>query len=329
MLLREQNTACGAMLNTFYDVVTELDSNLKILSSGRELSYFLNVKPGQSLEGTEFQEFLPLDDERSRFLHAMQRPFKQEESIADVMHVSLLNGQRDVRPVELFTFKFSGLNGRLRHLVGIRGDADESFGGHLPPLPVHSGRRILTVSGDVSVSFRTSDPDFPITGSSEAFGQVLGGIELEGRSLLAMVFPADAFESWTQLVMNRHHTADPNQPVELVNTFKVWIQAEPAGQKCLKATCHAVFSQTEKSDQTDSASETSYEHLIMRLKFTDLEYAPRPGSTSQRKRRSSSRSRSHHTASSNQSSWQGSSSRSFGTPRNLTRHGLPHTAVSI
>merc|ERR1712008_544351 len=94
----------------------------------------------------------------------------------------------------------------------------------------------------------------------------------------AMIFPADAYETWTQLVMNRFLTDDPDEPVEQVNTLKVWLQAEAAEQTCLKATCLAVFSESEKSgrsDHSDSASQTSDEHFIMRLKFTDLEIAPR------------------------------------------------------
>jgi hypothetical protein len=298
-------------------------------------SCFLNVRPVQLLEGTEFKELLPLEDGRLRFLHTMQRPLKQEEPIADVMHVSLLNGEWDTRQVELFTFKFSSLNGRSRHLVGIRGDADEPLGGHLPPLPVHNSRPIMTVCGDVSVSVKTSDSDFPIISCSEAFRQVLGGAQHEGRSLKPMIFPADAFEIWAQRVMNRYFSADPEQPVELINTFKVWLQSESAKPNCIKATCRAVFSESENSDisdKSDSASEASYEHLVMRLKFTDLEYAERPGSTIRRKRRGSisgPHNHAHHGTSSTQSNGQSGSSRSFGTPRSVTRHGLPHMAVSI
>jgi len=301
------------------------------LSSGREISCFLNVRPGHSLEGTEFQELLPLEDECLRFLHTMRRPLKQEESIADVMHVSLLSGQRETRQVELFTFTFSTFNGRLRHLVGIRDDANETTGGHLSPLPVHGSKSILTVSGDVAVSFKTSECDFPIISCSEAFRQVMGGIELEGCNLKAMIFPTDAFETWTQLVMNRFLTDDPNEPVEQVNTLKVWLQAEAAEQTLIKATCLAVFSESEKSgrsDHSDSASQTSDEHFTMRLKFTDLEIAPQLGSKRRRKRRGSP-SIHHSSACSSRSSRQSGSSQSFGTPRDVTRCGLPHSELSL
>merc|ERR1719223_811651 len=94
MALRQRQSANSGLMETFYDCVAELDSNLQIVvADNTGLSRFLRFGPPDSLQGVSFAELVAHAEDRERFLEHMLRPVgSHQETMTEMLRVALKCG---------------------------------------------------------------------------------------------------------------------------------------------------------------------------------------------------------------------------------------------
>jgi len=210
MMLRENSSASQRLLSTFYDLVTMLDTDLNIVSSGHELARFLRSDLGISLGGTKFELLLHCDEERDLFLRRLQQPACEQESITDVLHVTMSCCTSGVQiPVELFILQYASIVGSRRYLIGIRDCGEEPA---VPDQLHHEavGDQII-IPSDATIVVNVFDPSFLILQSSQEFRQLTGFVPGPGSNLSDVVANAEELKRWMQQMLNQL-LADQTQP---------------------------------------------------------------------------------------------------------------------
>lgn len=173
--------AATELLRLTCDAVFELDENLCFAAHCPALAaMLLRTRPGYSLEGVCFTDLIASPEEAARAAEILNTSLHTgdieggEESSAHAFHTRLTDSCSSTFRTEVFRVRLRELDGRLRHLIGLRDFTDDkalavgaldaqhdSAGnagvGHLPPLASlgHSlqpppGRSSLRGSGDAS-----------------------------------------------------------------------------------------------------------------------------------------------------------------------------------
>jgi len=332
-LLRENHLAGNALMSYFYDLVIELDSTLTIATSGRDLARFLQCDIARSLEGTNFAQLLHSDEDQALFTARTHQSVNEQESTADVLHVTLRFAGH-ARQVELFTFKFTSIVGGRRFLVGIR-DFGEQQGwqGQLPQpsrlLPSQLGRVSSNAMGDVgiaplsfSVTVDTAVPDSPIIHCSPDFEHWMGfAAPAEGVMLADVIANVNEVERWIQTVMNMQISGEPEKLVQKANRCRVLLR--PRGRQDVPslraAQCMLVLPGHEDAEE-DSASDSA---MLVHLTFSRWNH-----NKSYRRRVARSPTRANRSGSCDSSS-SSSNQSSQGTSRVLERISLKPSTASI
>lgn len=174
--------AARELLRLTCDAVFELDENLCFAAHSPALAaMLLRTRPGYSLEGVCFTDLIASPEEAARAAEILNTSLHTgdieggEESSANAFHTRLTDSCSSTFRTEVFRVRLRELDGRLRHLIGLRDFTDDkalAVGavdaqhdsvsnaggvGHLPPIPAvgHSlqpppGRRSLRGSADAS-----------------------------------------------------------------------------------------------------------------------------------------------------------------------------------
>lgn len=226
MMLQENNSASQKMMSTFYDLVIELDANRNITSSGHELASFLRSDLGISLEGTKFELLLHNDEDREHFLSRLQQPSREQESMTDVLHVTMSYSTSGTQiPAELFILQFASIVGHRRYLIGIRDSGEQS--GVPEGLHHEIQHNQVVFPSDATVLVNTMEPSLPVLWSSEGLQQLVGFAPTVDSSLADLVLDTDELHEWLQEVINMRMTNQPRARVDKVNKFKVWLKRQP------------------------------------------------------------------------------------------------------
>lgn len=322
-LLKENHSAGNTLMTMFYDQVTELDANLTVAASGRELASFLHCDVGRSLEGMKFVELLHIEEEKELFLARAQQPVREQETLADVLHMTMFLTSRP-RQVELFTFQFPSIIGGRRFLVGIRDGGEEQLQQplQLPGLPSSvdtASSRIGPCPQSGTVTVNTELSGLPITCYSPAFGQMVGLTNPVANLLLAaFVVDINEVERWIQNVMNMRLLDYPEEEVRRANCCRVALQPcndieAPTSYRCMMQ-CMIIFADGDEED-----SEVQDDVMSVQLQFSCWR---RTGSSRRRAARARASPSCNHSSS-------GSSSASHGTPSVVERRSLGRVVMGI
>jgi len=331
-LLKENHSAGNKLLTLFYDLVTELDASLAVAASGRELASFLHSGIGHSLEGSQFVDLLNIEEEQKLFLARTQQSVKEQEALADVLHVTMFLAGH-TRQVELFTFQFPSIVGGRRFLVGIRDCGEQQ---QLQPLQSPGllcsddassciRQSEETVPESVTIMVNTTLPGLPILGSSSGFEQLVGLTNpAVGLQLAAFVDNANEVEKWVQDMMNFHLSCLPeeeDQEAGCANSCRVVFQ--PSDNRGTPTSCrHTAQCMILFAHRDEESGEMQDDAISVQLQFSRWRRT-----RTDRRRVARARARSVGSGSSSSSS-SGSISASHGTPRNLERRSLG-TVVGI
>lgn len=225
-LLESKNSAAHALLSMFYDVVTELDSDLNICSSADRLAQFLERGHGQApLSGTSFLELLEKEEDQARFEERVRLASERRESMADVMHVDVVLGCGRRRQAEIFSFHFASISGQLCYLLGIRDNSDDVAGCLQSQTETQvTSETLEQPQGNVTIVVDAFDACVIIS-SSAAFNQLMGVVS-PGQQLQGMVRPLANFLQWLQDICNMHLVGQPPDLIERKNKFKVWLRPQ-------------------------------------------------------------------------------------------------------
>lgn len=272
--------AFRALLRNFYEVVLELDGELKIAGPAQDFAAFLLYGAGTKLEDRQFQDFVREED-RSNVVDMLLHTQRRQCSMAEVMHAQMRGVDGNTLEAELFFFGFEGLGG---YVVGIREYSDEMLHG----IPTNK-KKPDTVKEEkpdpeeVSVTVDTSSAGFPSLRSTPAFEAVMGPTP-RGSSLLPRLNNWQEFSRWVQSKMNAQMAGESGAgSVEGQDvSFKVKFKAQAGVQT--RAVCRVVEVVVEEEEQLSNDNDSEdHAPLVAKLLFSDLERCrcrPRSGSSS-------------------------------------------------
>eukprot|EP00930_Biecheleria_cincta_P003253 TRINITY_DN10417_c0_g2_i3.p1 TRINITY_DN10417_c0_g2~~TRINITY_DN10417_c0_g2_i3.p1 ORF type:complete len:588 (-),score=76.93 TRINITY_DN10417_c0_g2_i3:297-2060(-) len=116
-----ERSAASALLGMLCDVVLELDASLCIVDGAAKLAaVLLHSHRGILLTGEQFQNLLSCSEDREQFWRATQASPDVDEGACHMFHVRMNDSCSSQVSMELFTVKFTSVDGTSHHLVGIR-----------------------------------------------------------------------------------------------------------------------------------------------------------------------------------------------------------------
>mmetsp|Transcript_51967 Transcript_51967/g.161263 ORF Transcript_51967/g.161263 Transcript_51967/m.161263 type:complete len:556 (-) Transcript_51967:245-1912(-) len=250
--LQEKQSVCTKLLRTFYDVILELDPELRIVSGAPELGSFLQrggVSTARSV--TTLEEVLPSEEHRQLIRERLCAEPREEEEKTDVLHLAMGvskgegDGEGDCQEVELFSMGFAGLGSRRRHLVGIR-----ELEGDSPPAAPETDAE----PAEVLVDFLSDK--LQILECSETFRRKIGSIQ-DGMSLAMLLERGTKgeFARWMQDVCNLE-LGDRSEEAQRINFREARFKRTGQERMCLRASCQIDL---ERSLQDDNLSRV---HLL-------------------------------------------------------------------
>ena len=113
---KTQLSAASSLLNLTCDAVLELDESLRLMSPCPKLSTMLLGRPGATLEGTKFTDFVASSD-AERAVEILLMP---QECAAHAFHTHLVDSCSSKFRTEVFQVKYLTANGKQCHLLGLR-----------------------------------------------------------------------------------------------------------------------------------------------------------------------------------------------------------------
>jgi len=200
-LLIWKESAAIAMMNIFYDVVFELDADFVIVNSSADSAARLWHSTGSGLRGEDFRSLLADMEDQEQFTERLSHACCEQQAAAEVMQVTMRQVEGDSFRAELFAFQYAGLDGRPRHLLGLR-ECSEDLPNALPDFDEASGHAVL------SLTFDASKPELPVLSSSEAMNNIVGPHE-SGCELSTWLLMTHELEQWLQAAASLH--ADEHQ----------------------------------------------------------------------------------------------------------------------
>jgi len=260
--LHNKHSAENVLLRMIYDVVIELDVDLRLVGPTPQLSGFLLHGTNRSIAGANFVDFIPFEEDRDTFQERITNAKSGLQNVAQVWHMHLCDGDSTAINVEAFSVSFEGFGGRTRHLVGIREFSDMPQGGASPgespqPVAIIGGLD----PGDATVVVNTATPDCPIIECSAAFTSVVGPVSMRS-TLFNFTLNTSEFARWLQTVANMTMSGFPVDEVQAVNNFRVKIRRHGRHRHHAVATCRIVLGE-------DAAVNESFEgtEYYQRLHF--------------------------------------------------------------
>eukprot|EP00438_Fugacium_kawagutii_P026695 Skav219953 [mRNA] locus=scaffold2879:203030:226979:+ [translate_table: standard] len=119
---RQQLSAASALLDLTCDAVCEIDCDLKLLSHSPKLATMLLRRSGASLEGRLLTDFIaPGDAKRAKEILMMAT---ESGGAAHAFHTHLVDSYSSKFRTEVFQVKYSTMDGRECHLLGLRDFTD-------------------------------------------------------------------------------------------------------------------------------------------------------------------------------------------------------------
>mmetsp|Transcript_52245 Transcript_52245/g.117663 ORF Transcript_52245/g.117663 Transcript_52245/m.117663 type:complete len:562 (+) Transcript_52245:55-1740(+) len=235
--LHNKHSAENVLLRMIYDVVIELDVDLRLVGPTPQLSGFLLHGTNRSIAGANFVDFIPFEEDRDTFQERITNAKSGLQNVAQVWHMHLCDGDSTAINVEAFSVSFEGFGGRTRHLVGIREFADMPQGGiaaeqsPLPePSPACRDPEAATAVVDVA------QPGCPIIECSVAFTSVVGPVPMHG-SLFSYTRNPPELAQWLQKIMAMVFSNLPAHEIEAVNHFRVRLRRHGQGRRYVAAMC--------------------------------------------------------------------------------------------
>lgn len=238
-ILQQRQEASRCLLNTFYDVVLELDTDLKITRSGLELATFLLHTGRVSFDTMHFQDFV-VEEDRQLVCERLRLPTQKQCSLAQVVHAHMMGANEITLKVELFMFGWEGLTGGTCYVVGIREHSDR--------MGVPRDQGAEGDDAEVSVEIDTSNENLPIVSTSAAFNVNVGQFP-NGSSLLNQVSNEREFGTWLQEMIN---TRESGPDLNCTQSFRV--DFRPTGAMKTHAWC--TFVPCDRDDGPGEEDET-------------------------------------------------------------------------
>eukprot|EP00438_Fugacium_kawagutii_P022836 Skav230311 [mRNA] locus=scaffold430:202592:204355:+ [translate_table: standard] len=119
---KQQLSAASGLLDLTCEAVCEIDGDLKLLSHSPKLATMLLRRSGASLEGRRLTDFIaPGDKKRAKEILMMAT---QSGGAAHAFHTHLVDSYSSKFRTEVFRVKYSTMDGRDCHLLGLRDFTD-------------------------------------------------------------------------------------------------------------------------------------------------------------------------------------------------------------
>ncbi|CAL1142348.1 unnamed protein product [Cladocopium goreaui] len=115
---RIQMNAADALLQLTCDAVLELDTELRLVEDNPNLTTMLLGRPGASLKGRKFSDFISSRDQRRA------TELLQQDARAIAFHTRLVDSYSSKFRTEVFQVKYTKMNGQKCHLLGLRDFTD-------------------------------------------------------------------------------------------------------------------------------------------------------------------------------------------------------------
>eukprot|EP00930_Biecheleria_cincta_P003252 TRINITY_DN10417_c0_g2_i2.p1 TRINITY_DN10417_c0_g2~~TRINITY_DN10417_c0_g2_i2.p1 ORF type:complete len:588 (-),score=79.61 TRINITY_DN10417_c0_g2_i2:297-2060(-) len=116
-----EKSAARTLLGMLCDVVLELDESLCVVDGAAKLAaVLLHNSRSTTLTGEQFQNLLSCSEDREQFWRATQASPDVDEGACHMFHVRMNDSCSSQVSMELFTVKFTSVDGTSHHLVGIR-----------------------------------------------------------------------------------------------------------------------------------------------------------------------------------------------------------------
>jgi len=125
-VLSGEVAAMKRLMNLACDVTVELDEDLYIVHPVPRLMAMLTLDPNLSAKGVALQQFMPSEEDRTRFERMLRSCGIAGEGMEPgVLHVTLRASGGTLLNVEIFYVRFYALGDRRRYFVGFREFSDE------------------------------------------------------------------------------------------------------------------------------------------------------------------------------------------------------------
>mmetsp|Transcript_102087 Transcript_102087/g.284209 ORF Transcript_102087/g.284209 Transcript_102087/m.284209 type:complete len:627 (-) Transcript_102087:91-1971(-) len=263
----EDRRAIDGLLTIICDVVTELDEELLLRHSARELAGFLLRGANVSLQGTSFLDLI-IEADRASFLECMRQvSFRQMRP--EVMRLRMRDGIGNSINVEVFVFHTRHTDSTSeRHLIGIREASrhmqpeqrsDDAF--EFKEEDQEQVSRIAS-GGEVAVMVDSAASEMPILAFTPGFNALVGPLTT-GLSLLKLVSSRDAFRGWVQMMVNMHCNGEED-PGEMERSNNFSIRLRPRGSQNTggtRAICKFNFGNGNASEDTNASTMSVWLHF--------------------------------------------------------------------
>eukprot|EP00928_Gymnodinium_smaydae_P029655 TRINITY_DN22276_c0_g1_i1.p1 TRINITY_DN22276_c0_g1~~TRINITY_DN22276_c0_g1_i1.p1 ORF type:complete len:551 (-),score=46.71 TRINITY_DN22276_c0_g1_i1:278-1930(-) len=208
-----QRCATQTLLDLICDSVIELDADLVITDHFPTLSNLLLRGFGRSMKGMRLQQFMPLEDESSRFEAVIGGASRSGHSAANLLHVRLRDSNGTLIPVQFFHIAFSTAHTSIHHMVGIREFSDA---GQVAPYqslrtaeseqsvtPRSFSTDVLSEHGAVALTVDQSASGLRLVDGTHGFSTLIGGENaMREANIQEIVVDCDTFEGELQNVSN-------------------------------------------------------------------------------------------------------------------------------
>eukprot|EP00928_Gymnodinium_smaydae_P094214 TRINITY_DN7879_c0_g1_i3.p1 TRINITY_DN7879_c0_g1~~TRINITY_DN7879_c0_g1_i3.p1 ORF type:complete len:545 (-),score=57.75 TRINITY_DN7879_c0_g1_i3:312-1904(-) len=138
-----EHSASHLLLEHVCDAVLPTDADMKINGSADRFAAMLMLDSSRCKKGTDFQEFMPVEEDQERFrtLFASPCASSKPESNVPCMNVHLRNGIGNNLRVEVIGVKFKDINDEINYMFGVR----ESLEGQSFPIRDLGDRELVRV----------------------------------------------------------------------------------------------------------------------------------------------------------------------------------------
>eukprot|EP00928_Gymnodinium_smaydae_P034187 TRINITY_DN24293_c0_g3_i1.p1 TRINITY_DN24293_c0_g3~~TRINITY_DN24293_c0_g3_i1.p1 ORF type:complete len:579 (+),score=71.14 TRINITY_DN24293_c0_g3_i1:80-1816(+) len=236
MQLSRQHESLMSILDRLCDGTVKLGSKMDIVDPSPRLSALLMQANHNNLQGVPFLDFIPNEEERKQFQHALKvealfprRGAKATLSMMESMATDSMKGMCHIHLRDSFGYEFlvsayysgyTGLNGEPSYVVGlIENQEREKMPGKLtddimnlvsPQTSVHSNHSSISISVEahfVGTMFRVSLPDFEVLDCNHNEGGVYHLEDTAGSDFSKLFNDQTKLRSWIDDSLERFDTA--------------------------------------------------------------------------------------------------------------------------
>mmetsp|Transcript_22771 Transcript_22771/g.53621 ORF Transcript_22771/g.53621 Transcript_22771/m.53621 type:complete len:595 (+) Transcript_22771:32-1816(+) len=254
----EELSAATALLRLTCDAVVELDEDLRLTEHSKELAaILLRDRPGSTLAGVRFADFVATSEEASRVIDFLTAEDifngKQEGFSAHACHTRLADSCHSKFRTEVFQVKYRKQDGQLSHLLGLRDftDQDALTGPKAPTADVDQEDNFTKIR-----SCRRSQ-NLPATGGGVIFleldleRQVVDAASILASSLVGMSLPElfpgagwQAIETFANDVVEKWMAQDIGSMARKIHRFeRLFMKFPPSQSESLDGTIEVLLSE--------------------------------------------------------------------------------------